>query len=512
MSEISNFNIVSLFDKSADNCPDKIALIDKDDTEYSFEKLRQLAFLQASVFSSKGILRGDRILVFIPMRIELYITVLALFYIGVTPVFLDEWVSIERLDVCCRLAKCKGFIAPLKLRIMAVASKELRRIKFWFGMPSLKFKNVMHLESYSTSENDTALITFTTGSTGVPKAANRTHGFLKAQFAALQPLLETDQQNKNSADMPMLPIVLLLNLGNGTTSVIADFKPSKPLKFDSGKILDQIIKHKVVSITTSPYYAARLAENLKAEFSGLRKMLIGGGPVFPDLAETICNKFSGLDLLVVYGSTEAEPISHTSGKDLIDFHVVISADKGLLVGFPDTSANVKLISFDYKTGNEFIPYTDINQPGEICVSGNHVLEKYIDNAVAEKQNKIWHEGVCWHRTGDAGYFDSDGRLILLGRCVEIIHLNGQVYYPFLAEYIFQKLPGILRGTLVLKEQRLLVVLQSESDLDNNEALKLVAEKFPLTSVIFHKQIPMDQRHHSKIDYVKLREELKSRIN
>lgn len=54
-------------------------------------------------------------------------------------------------------------------------------------------------------------------------------------------------------DMPMLPIVLLLNLGRGITSVIADFKASKPLLFDPLKIWDQIKKHEIVSLTTSPF-------------------------------------------------------------------------------------------------------------------------------------------------------------------------------------------------------------------------------------------------------------------
>ncbi|NJM17110.1 MAG: hypothetical protein HC896_18550 [Bacteroidales bacterium] len=73
----------------------------------------------------------------------------------------------------------------------------------------------------------TALITFTTGSTGTPKAADRSHAFLKEQFNAL---LDEIKPSANDVDMPVLPIVLFVNLGVGCTSVIADFNVAEPNK------------------------------------------------------------------------------------------------------------------------------------------------------------------------------------------------------------------------------------------------------------------------------------------
>ena len=82
-----------------------------------------------------------------------------------------------------------------------------------------------------------ALITFTTGSTGTPKAALRSHVFLNEQFKAL---LHEIQPKPTDIDMPILPIVLFVNLGVGCTSIIADYKQTKPNNLDPKKIINQL--------------------------------------------------------------------------------------------------------------------------------------------------------------------------------------------------------------------------------------------------------------------------------
>lgn len=497
-------NIAQIFEDAAIKLPERIAIIDKDDKEYTFSELQNLVVHQAKVFSEKGITAGDRVMVFVPMSIELYISVLALFYIGAVAVFLDEWVSKDRMELCCKLAKCKGFIASFKIRVLAILSSELRHIEHWFKLPETAVaKPITNVHLYNPKPEDTALITFTTGSTGTPKAANRTHTFLKAQFDALAPLTVPLPNYPTGPDMPMLPIVLLLNLGRGVTSVIANFKATKPLKFNPKKVWEQIVKHQVVSLTTSPFYIEKLADSHPGFNSNLKKALIGGAAVFPNLIEKLQQKLPGIEAVVVYGSTEAEPISHIKGNELLEFHKIQSPEKGLLAGHPDKATEVAIIPLDYLPGQPFQPFTSPMLPGEICVSGSHVLQGYIDNPEAEKQNKIWVGKKCWHRTGDAGFIDKNNRLFLLGRCKQIITYQEETYYPFLAEYFMQTLPEVLCGTIILKEGKLLAIVQCKSGTSLQETKAKILQKIPVATVIFKDKIPMDPRHHSKIDYEKL---------
>ena len=67
-------------------------------------------------------------MIFVPMSIDLYRIVLAIFSMGATAVFLDEWVNKNRLEICCQLADCNGFIGTSKARLSGYFLQELRKI------------------------------------------------------------------------------------------------------------------------------------------------------------------------------------------------------------------------------------------------------------------------------------------------------------------------------------------------------------------------------------------------
>lgn len=88
--------------------------------------------------------------------------------------------------------------------------------------------------------------------------------------------------------MPVLPIVLLINLGAGCTSTIADFKAGKPESMNPGKIIKQIQEHKVTRLVSSPFFVKQLAKYISENALSvpyLKKIFTGGAPVFPLEAE-----------------------------------------------------------------------------------------------------------------------------------------------------------------------------------------------------------------------------------
>lgn len=508
---INKTNIAHLFFEAAEKYPDHIAII-HNKKAISYKDLENDVLRTAKYFKQKGIQKGDRVLIFVPMSINLYRIVLALFSIGAVAVFLDEWVSKQRMEICCRAAQCKGFIGITKAQIFRWFSKELRQIPIKLkisgftkmGLNSLSKQNLI----LNCAFDNTALITFTTGSTGTPKAAKRTHGFLKAQFDAL---IEKIDPQSTDVDMPVLPIVLLINLGAGATSVITDYKASKPHQFDPGKVVHEIKKHKVNRITSSPFFIKELSKYINArnlKLSGVKKIFTGGAPVFPFDAAIYQKAFPQTDIQIVYGSTEAEPISSISAAELAKDQQN-SLEIGLLVGKPYHHAEVKIIAMtenniqvDSENDLELCQQKEI---GEIIVAGPHVLKEYFNNEEALKRNKIFIQDKVYHRTGDSGFLDKSGILYLTGRCSTLFKQNEKYVCPFLLENYFQNLEGVETGTILLINNKTVVVLEL-NDPSKRTIIENVLNQMALKvdQIIFAPKIPRDPRHNSKIDYDKLR--------
>jgi acyl-CoA synthetase (AMP-forming)/AMP-acid ligase II len=493
-------NVTNLFISAVKKFPNRLAIVEIDKS-ISYLDLEEEVIATAAYFQEMEIKKGDRVLVFVPMSIDLYRIVLALFYIGATAVFLDEWVSKKRLELCCELADCKGFIGVRKARIFSLFSKELRRIPIKLQLAG---RSKVLIQQSKVEYDSSALITFTTGSTGTPKAADRSHGFLREQFNALI----DDVPSPQDVDLPVLPIVLFVNLGVGCTSVIAKVKMSKLHKMNTQNIANQIIKNKVNRITSSPSFIHKLTkfaiEN-KIELQNIEKIFTGGGPVFPNEASLFEKAFPNSNSKIVYGSTEAEPISSISANELKASQNDIS--KGLPVGKVYAKTQLKIIPFTKET----IPKTTekellnkenrTGEMGEIIVAGNHVLKSYFNNPKAFEQNKIVTEKTIWHRTGDCGFLDN-GNLFLLGRCEQVIEYQGKTYSPFVIEYQLKQINGIETGTVLLLNNELSLVI--ETDLTQEKAQKEL-EFLGIEKIIILKKIPRDPRHHTKIDYGKLKE-------
>ena len=489
-------NITSLFLKAANQHPDNVAIIEGVNN-ITYGQLEMQVKNYAAYLLKKGIKPGDRILVFVPMGINLYKTVLAVFHIGAVAVFLDEWVSLKRLELCCRIAKCKAFIAPWKIRTLSILSKELRAIPIKLNVTGRG--DISNISLYASKPNDSALITFTTGSTGNPKAANRTNQFLLAQYNALQPLLPENSK----VDMTMLPIVLLLNLGTGKTSVVTKFNPRKPEKFQAGSVYAQLKENGVQSLTFSPYYLLEISKYLlknELNLPELKSIISGGGPIFPDEAKIIAKAFKDVKCDIVYGSTESEPIAHTDILNFLNISNEIKADEGLFVGKIDISASVKIIPIKDSEVNT-IESLPLRHVGEIIVSGSHVLTSYFNSEDAFRLNKIKSENTIWHRTGDAGWLNEKNELFLMGRCKQIIHWENRNLYPFLVEQYLKSIPGILMGTLIEYENVPVLVIQLESGEMKESILNEINKgAYAEFKKYFLLNIPMDKRHNSKIDY------------
>ncbi|MBL7825140.1 MAG: AMP-binding protein [Saprospiraceae bacterium] len=489
-------NVFNHFAKSAKAHPARVAIQTTGESIH-FGVFETDVRKTAAYLIKKGIKPGDRVLVFVPMSIELYKVVLAIFQVGATAVFLDEWVSLTRLRLCCQIAGCKAFVGPWKFRILAFFIPEIRSIPIWLG---LNKTNETPLDwVYPAQPDDTALLTFTTGSTGTPKAARRSHAFLNSQFDAL---IEEIQPQTGDVVMTNLPIVMLVNFGTGATSVIAPFQAKKPAQSNPEQIAGLIKSAGVNVLIASPFLALRISEVGKIE--NLEKVFTGGGPVYPDDATTLTAAFPKAQVSIVYGSTEAEPVSTIDARQLAD----LKLENGLCVGKPVDRISLKIlpIIFGPLTETSLSQSKIAGEIGEIVVAGDHVLSAYWNNDQAFLDNKIVDAGGrIWHRTGDAGFLDETGRLFLCGRCKHMVFSNGAWFSPFVVEGMLRTLPGIKTGTLMVLDQKLTIVAEKENEADADLLGQQIFNVLPFqpASVKWIAHLPRDPRHFTKIDYEKL---------
>ncbi|MCX6351949.1 MAG: AMP-binding protein [Bacteroidetes bacterium] len=356
-------------------------------------------------------------------------------------------------------------------------------------------------------------MTFTTGSTGTPKAASRSHAFLHEQFKILAEEIST---TPDEVCMTTLPIVLLIQLGTGNTSVIANFSAKKPQKLKPIIIIDAIKKFGVNTLIASPYFIKRIAEEIMVgKISSppqITKIFSGGAPVFPMEAALFESAFPKASIKIVFGSTEAEPISLADAMALKNK----SLAHGLWVGNIHPQTRLKIIPIseapisvatDDALNQMALP---LNEIGEILVAGNHVLKSYFNSPDAFKQNKIVTAETTWHRTGDSGFVDEKNELFLTGGCTTLIYRNGQVFSPFILEGVLQKSELIAKGTLLENNHKIYVVAELKKrnaiQQDIKTELEILAPALAkyIDEIITIKAIPRDPRHNSKIDYAVLR--------
>jgi acyl-CoA synthetase (AMP-forming)/AMP-acid ligase II len=276
-------------------------------------------------------------------------------------------------------------------------------------------------------------------------------------------------------------------------------------------VLQQITAEGITRITASPSFLERLADSRAAPtaLAGLRTVVTGGGPVFPDLVERLHQLAPHARIIAVYGSTEAEPIAHIAGDEVTDDdRHAMESGSGLLAGPPDRMVQLRIV--------RSIPGVPLSltQPkqldaatlgdsavGEIMVAGPHVVASYV-NGIGEAETKCRVAGIVWHRTGDLGYTDPAGRLWLLGRASAALTDDRQdAFYPFSVECAARLALNVRRVAALTRDGKRVLVLEASDTarFSSHDARRALAWA-KLDDVRFVLRIPLDRRHNSKVDY------------
>ena len=448
------------------------AIIEKDGRTASFDDLDRLARALAAGFAARDIGHGDRVLMAMPVGIELYASLAALWRIGATVVFPEPAMGLKGLRHAARATNPKAFLASGWYRLLGLVVPELRQLERRLTPAK---GNPQDAPECAVSAEDCALISFTSGSTGVPKAIARSHAFMMAQNDAVASLLKPGRDGDR--DLVAFPVFVLVCLALGVTSVLPAWKPMRHDRARADLIVAQIRRFAITRLLVPPAICETLSR--ADSLPRLRAVFTGGGPVFPDTMERLVRLSPGLRVVAIYGSTEAEPIAH------LEHDAITAADleemksgRGLLAGHPVEPVDVTI------------------EAGEILVAGPHVNESYLDPA-QNADTKVVRNGRVWHRTGDAGRFDDEGRLWLLGRTKARI---GGVD-PLGVETAARFWPGAERSAVARVDGK--PVLAIAGDRTHLGEWSAAAAMLGIEDVRHVHTIPLDRRHRSKTDLLAL---------
>jgi olefin beta-lactone synthetase len=465
-----------------------------------------------------GLEPGDRVLLFVPMSADLYVSLLGVLHAGGVAVFLDAWAGRQRLDDAVAAAGPKVFVGTWKAHLLRLLSPSLRRVPTTIRPAALSRPPGDRGAggarepgaAAAVAGADHALVTFTTGSTGRPKAAARSHAFLWAQHRVLARHLAL---REDDIDMPTLPVFVLNNLALGVTTVLPDFDPRRPADIDPAAVLAQIRHEGVTTTSGSPAFYQRLVAHAsrRGESIPVRALFTGGAPVFPPLARALAGAVDG-EAHVLYGSTEAEPIASIRAADLARLTEAPGA-LGVCVGRPVPEIDLRIIRpvDGPVTAGDLGDLGDLG--GEVIVAGEHVLRGYLDDPAAEALAKIRDGERVWHRTGDGGFLDADGLLWLLGRIGDRVEREGATGWPMAAEARALSVGGVRYAAYLGVRERAVLCLELEEGEGRTgagagtgleERVREALAPIPVDEVRVMAQIPRDPRHASKTDTVRLR--------
>jgi long-chain acyl-CoA synthetase len=282
-----------------------------------------------------------------------------------------------------------------------------------------------------TMPDDTAVILYTSGTTGRAKGAELTHFnlFYNADYVSskLLPLASTDVA---LGTLPLFhsfgqTVVQNAFILRGASLVLLP-------RFDPQSAFTLLEKHKITVFAGVPtmYFAMlHYPDAAKYDLSALRFCVSGGAAMPVEVMHAFDRKYN-VNILEGYGLSETSPVA--------SFSVLDRPKKAGSIGLPIWGCEFKLVDEAGKT------ITETKVPGEICIKGHNVMKGYWKNPAATSESV--QDG--WFKTGDVAHVDEDGYYFIVDRKKDLIIRGGFNVYPREVEEVLYKHPAVAEAAVI----------------------------------------------------------------
>lgn len=484
----------------------------------TFQQMDHDVDLWATYLLTQGFSRGKKALLLLPPGEDLLITVFAMLRLGTIPVVIDPGMGIKNFIHCAQRTQPDLLLGCFKARILYYLLRPIVHFKKAVFL-SQRLKRTLYKKGFACHlqqeerNNDTAAVLFTSGSTGYPKGAVYTYNEFNQQIEVLK---HTFSIQPGEIDIPLLPVFSLYNPALGMTTVVPEMDPAHPGSLNPKKIVEAILTHNVTNSFGSPRLWTKLAdycEKNNITLPSIKRIFLAGAPVHPSLLKRVQALIPNGEAFTPYGATEALPIAYISAKEVIESTYALTLKgKGTCVGHALPGVQIRIIPIKNEVFNSIPTELPQGEIGEIAVCAPYISKSYLNDPSATAKAKISDNGKIWHRMGDLGYKDEQGRLWFCGRKVERVVCKNHTFYTDCCEAVFNAHKDVFRSALIAFKKADTIVpaivvepcknLSAVQTKNLLKELRKLAQTVITTQEISHfciyKKFPVDVRHNAKI--------------
>ncbi|HQU08447.1 MAG TPA: fatty acid CoA ligase family protein [Opitutales bacterium] len=501
----------------------------------SFETFAQRVQQLARALKECGLAPGTKTLVLVSMGEAFVRSVYALFALGAVPVCIDPGMGRKQFLDCIERIAPEALLGTQKAvmlsRVPGIQAFKTIRIRHTVAAnPTLLPDSVKSPVLHYAAAQALGAIVFTSGSTGAPKAVPYTRGQMRAQVAMLQSAYGFGPAD---TDLPLLNAFSLFNPALGSATIVPPINPRRPAASLNPRQLWATLR---AAGATRSFGSPRLwsliahyaqAHNLSDPT--MRQIHLAGAPVPKPLVEALMHIFPQATIHSPYGATEALPVSTLDGATRLALHADNNHKKTpyVCIGTLLAGMQAKIVPIKEGVMEAVHLYDELpaNTLGEIVVKGATVSESYVGDPEATRRTKIRTLQGTWHRMGDLGFKDTQGRLWFCGRAAERVTNNKLYWDTEPAEAVLREHPQIKQAALIGfgpkgKQTPAIAVTLKKPVLWPHKRLELYyeldawARAHPYTQDIdtffIVRDMPVDIRHNAKIHRLALARSLERR--
>jgi long-chain acyl-CoA synthetase len=281
---------------------------------------------------------------------------------------------------------------------------------------------------HPTAPDDTAVILYTSGTTGKPKGAELTHANLLVNCSVVVPrLVPLGPEGVALATLPLFHSFGQTCIQNATISIGGSFTLLP--RFTPEEAATIIARDRVTLFAGVPtMYFALLHHAGNVDFSSVKYCLSGGAPMPVEVMRAFEEKF-GVQILEGYGLSETSPVA--------SFNMLDRPRKPGSIGYPVWGVELAILD------SEDRPVPD-GERGEICIRGHNIMKGYLGRPEATAETMRGG----WFHSGDIGIRDADGSYRIVDRVKDMILRGGFNVYPREVEEVLYGHPAIAEAAVI----------------------------------------------------------------
>ncbi len=408
--------------------PDRIAI--RSPRTITYGELRSTNQEVAGAVLAAGLAPLDRVLFIAPSIPEFPEIYYGLHAAGVTVLTMNTMSTVPEIGYVLDDSETSLVIAWHEDAENARAAAADRGLPFWQLDPGFSFDAEPLRQAHDHAPQDTALILYTSGTTGRPKGAELTAANLVDTVASFLPVLNIDKDDRFGTGLPLFHVYGQAVCMNTTLSLGASFSMVHP--FHPKAMLEVMVEDQLTNLAGVPtMWNAMLhvdADFNPEDFGALRLATSGGASLPVEVIRAFRGRF-GCAILEGYGLTESTGAA--------TFNDINREQKTGTVGpaLPGTQIEVR------DGGGTVLP---AGETGEVFLKGPTIMKSYWNRPEATAADLA--DG--WLKTGDIGVLDEDGYLSIVDRVKDLIIRGGYNVYPREVEEVLYEHPEIVEVAVV----------------------------------------------------------------